>query len=430
MKHIGAMKLGSLARCAALLAALSAPVAASAGEKVCAEKGAAEKRALLERKDLPYTPMVLNQDGTADAAELDALAGSLHRRIRDERTQVVVLVHGFAVDAEHATHDYRDIAQRLRAEATAAGLREEVVGLYWPSASGDAASWMLKATGNRITSLLGFRHAVANPYLEKCKLAGQTGRTGLRALLFRIQSEFPRNPVNLFSHSLGAQVVVSALAPETSKARDAVEQPGRALRVGVVTLAGADLDCDAFNKKNDIATRLALKRAAVWWVTLPKTGEADAVLELRRGAGKCDAVGNRGLELSRDDLNRLIGRRALVLDQGNVPSGHGLTDYYNNPRLDDLVASMLYLQDPATQNTAARGSVLAQLDRVLKAEPGEVACDEATCASVKLYAAWKQDPSTDRFGTTVWVSDRDSSARMRARRRGNSSGSMASGAGE
>src|SRR5205823_1858111 len=132
-----------------------------------------------------------------------------------------------------------------------------------------------------------------------------------------------------------------------------------------------DLDYDRFSRKDDTAVRFALRRAQVWWVTVPEKGHADGALELRHGAGRGDAVGNRGLELNREDLDRLLSRRAMVLDQGNVPPKHAITDYYDDRRLGQLATSLLYLRDPSA--AAGKSSVLAALDGVLGADRAALA---------------------------------------------------------
>jgi len=304
-----------------------------------------------------------------------------------------VMVHGFDSSRSRGEKDYREISERLRPESEKLGFNIGTVGIHWDSDAGDRAKWLLQATGSRVTSLLGLKKAVKNPYLEKCELAAQVGRSGLRSVFFRLQEEFPMVPVHVVAHSMGAQVVVSALAPQVAaKNEDQVPtvEPQRPVRLGMVTLAGADLDCDLFTRKENTVVRMALRRAKVWWFTVPDAGQADGILELRRGAGKCDAVGNRGLELTSEDLNHLLSRRALVMDQGNVPAGHGIKEYFNPRRIEALASSMLYLEEP--QARAAQNSVLAALDRVLSTDRGtaaRLASAGADHPTVRLYAAWK-----------------------------------------
>jgi alpha/beta hydrolase family protein DUF900 len=237
---------------------------------------------------LEYHPVILGPDGTASRQSLDVLIASLRPEVQDPRTQIVVLIHGFKTTLRRGTTEYSDLARRLGREADAFGLKLALVGVHWASSPGPGRSWLPQAFLSRVTSLLGFHNAVKNPYLAKVRLARQAGRTGLRSVLFRLQDEFPAAPLHLFVHSLGAQMLVSALAPEGAKdekAPPAIEQPERVPGVGMVALAGADLDEDVFARRATPAVRLALCRARVWWVTVPEQGKADGVLELRRGPG-------------------------------------------------------------------------------------------------------------------------------------------------
>jgi hypothetical protein len=265
------------------------------------------------------------------------------------------------------------------------------------------AKWVPKAVGHRLTSLLGFKHAIKNPYLEKLKLARQTGRTGLRSVFFRLQEAAPGVPIHVLAHSMGSEVVVAALAPEASNSpgekQPDIEQPDRTLQLGMVTLAGADLDYDMFCRERGGVLEQALGRAQVWWITVPQEKHADGMLEVRRGAGRCDAVGNRGLKLCQNCLNRLLGRRGLVLDVGDVPAKHGFVDYLCDRRVDRLTLSMLYLQSP--EHPAGQRSILAALDGLLSADPSGIrlAADSNPC--LRLYAAWRTGAATEMPALTV-----------------------------
>lgn len=363
---------------AGALGALWAAPAALAGEEVGPESAR------------HYVPVVLEKDGQAAAGALDRMVTRVRTELGEKRGPVVVMVHGFAQTPESAAKDFDVAAERLKTEARTAGYPMAVVGVHWDSHAGSLHKWMLQATGARITSLLGMKKAVKNPYLEKTNLAREVGRTGLRSVLFRIEDSFPGAPVHGLAHSLGAEVVVSALAPEGGK-KDGelpVVAPERTARLGLVALVGADLDCDRFARKEDL-TRMALRRADVWWVTVPKKGAADAVLELRRGAGKPDALGNCGMKLEREDLDLLLRRRALVVDQKDIPATHTLPKYLCPMRADMLASSILYLQD--RENPAGQRSVLARLDAVLNGH-AEQASGETEDRCVQLYAAWKAQP--------------------------------------
>lgn len=288
---------------------------------------------------LKYHPVVLEKDGRVSLETLDRMALSLKKEATDPATQIVVLIHGFDTGLKQGEKDYQQVSRRLQNESRSTGLRTAVVGIHWHSEAGDQAAWVSQAVAHRLTSLLGMKKAVKNPYLEKWKLARRVGRTGARAVFFRLQDELPGLPVHVFAHSLGSEVVVSALAPETTRGHRmrtaTLEQPGRELRLDVVTLAGADLDHDVFSRNP-----VVLERARQWWVTVPGQDRADAILELRRGAGRPDALGNRGLSLEAAELERLQSRKILVLDRGNIPVGHAFVDYFSETRLQALADSL------------------------------------------------------------------------------------------
>jgi hypothetical protein len=350
-----------------------------------------------------YHPILLGADGRAEARDLNRLAGEVRQDVTGKRAQVVVMVHGFMTPVEQGQEDFTTIAGRLRKEGALQGLETSLVGVHWDSGSASMAKWVPKAVGHRITSLLGFKHAIKNPYLEKLKLARQTGRTGLRSVLFRLQEAVPGVPIHLLAHSMGAEVVVAALAPEASckrsEKRTDIEQPDRTLQLGMVTLAGADLDYDMFCRERGGVLEQALGRAQVWWITVPQDKHADGMLEVRRGAGRCDAVGNRGLKLCQNCLNRLLSRRGLVLDVGDVPAKHGFVDYLCDRRVDHLTLSMLYLQSP--ENPAGQRSILAALDGLLSTDPSGIrlAADSNPC--LRLYAAWRTGAATEMPALTV-----------------------------
>lgn len=341
-----------------------------------------------------FHTLKLEQDGRADEQTLNAVTEAVRRDVEAGSKEIDVLIHGFNVDRKEMEEEYAPLAQRLHEEGEASGRTPSVVGVHW--AAETEKGWLLKAAGSRLASLVGAKKAVKNPYLQKCDVAQSSGRQGLRALAFRLQDRFPNVPIHLFTHSMGAQVAVAALAPEAGTPDAAqVEQPRRTLRVGMVMLAGADLDQDVFAKENSAANN-ALGRARLWWVTTPEKGTADGVLELRRGAGKSDAVGNKGLKLTSADLDRLISRRALVLDEGKVPARHRFADYYGERRVRQVALSLRYMATP--EDPAAGGSVLASLDQVLSGGPAT-----GKCASARLYAAWKHDGGTGEVDCVALV---------------------------
>jgi len=357
---------------------------------IAAAPAAAEKdRAAADRPD--YHLLVLEKDGQASRAALDALSTEVRRELHGRDGQVVVMVHGFGQDQQDASDAYADIARRFRKQAEASGLKLALVGVHWPADPGAMRKWLPQATAHRLATLVGFKRAVKNPYLEKAKEASRAGRTGLRSVFFRIQDDFPTAPLHVVAHSMGCEVLMNALNPHADDGKlpaTAVEQPERPLRLGVVTLAGADLDHDTFSRESRCANYKALAAARVWWITVPEKGKADGMLELRNAIRNRRAVGNAGVQLDPDDLGALVAARSLVVDTGNIPATHGFTDYYNEPRVKELAASFLYLQQPEAE--AGRASILASLDRVLQCDTPSLAsyAKDPNCTA-RLYASWR-----------------------------------------
>lgn len=304
---------------------------------------------------------------------------------------MVVLIHGFNTTEKWGRGQYREITTNLLAKAEGKGLRIGVVGIHWPSYPGAAWKWVPQVVGYRAVAELGFRNALKNPYREKMLLARKVGRRGLRSTLFRIEEALPGAQVHVLAHSLGSEVTLRALSPEarTDEKKVAIEQPGRAPKLGLVTLAGADLDEDVFSSREEPHAREALDRARLWWVTVPPSDIADAVLELRRGAGRRDALGNRGLTLFRADLDPLLERRGLVVDDQFVPITHNIEGYYTADRLRETVGALAFLRDPSLP--AAQASVPAALRR-------PELPDSLMEATRRVYSRWRSDRTAGAFG--------------------------------
>lgn len=344
-----------------------------------------------DKKPLNYHPVRIQQDGSVDRASLDGAVQALPAELGDGPSEIVVLIHGFNTTEAWGRGQYERITRSLLREASGTGLRLGVVGIHWPSYPGAAWKWVPQVVGYRAVAELGFRKALKNPYREKMILARKVGRSGLRATLFRLEEAFPKAQVHLLAHSLGSEIVLRALVPQArpDEKKVVIEQPDRTLQVALATLAGADLDEDVFASSQEPHAREALDRARLWWVTVPTSDIADAALELRRGAGRQDAVGNRGLTLYREDLDRLLQRRGLVLDDRLVPITHNIESYYSPERLHDAVGAMAFLRDPSLP--AARASVPAAL-----APNGP--SDALSEATRRVYARWREDPTASSFG--------------------------------
>jgi hypothetical protein len=341
--------------------------------------------------------VAIDKEGRTDPRELARVAARLQHVAADGPVQVLVMVHGFQTPTASADEDYQAAAAQFGKIGSRLGMRTFLVGVHWDSGSDALGKWLPKAVGSRITSLLGLKKAVKNPYLEKVEYARLVGRTGLRSILFSLQDALPETPVHVFAHSLGAQVVVSGLAPEASvdKPTDEITERGRALQLGIVTLAGADVDYDAFDRDRKHNFQRALGQAQVWWITVPEKKTADGMLELRRGAGRGHALGNRGLKLSKHDVDRLLRRRGLVIDMGDVPVKHGFADYCSPRRVEALARSYSYLADP--KSAAGSVSTLAALDQVLTSEPSALRVADTEPCSHRLYKTWRLNRPVSKY---------------------------------
>ncbi len=345
-----------------------------------------------------YVPVLFSEDGSILPADLDGVIQRLRERGVDRSTHVVVLVHGFNADCGVVARDYDRIARYLQKSDAAHVGRFVLVGVHWPSDPGPLQDWLPKMAAYRFTTGLGFPSPVANPYREKSRIAGIVGRRGLRTLLFRIQDAFPGAPTHLWAHSMGSECAIRALAPSTLSRGETpglIEEPERALHVSSVVLAGADLDQDVFTLRSRSNAREALDHADLWWVTVARANSADAALEVRRGAGRKDAVGNVGLALDRAELRGLVGRCGLILDDEEIPIFHEMKIYFDDARLKRLRRSLEYLRDPSAPGT--RGALLETLHRIERAGAGDPPDDASSDQiTVRIYRRLKLGKNLSR----------------------------------
>jgi pimeloyl-ACP methyl ester carboxylesterase len=361
-------------------------------------RGAQAQKAPARAATPPYLSILADETGAIEPAALDRLATAMKAEAQGGPVQVVVLVHGFNTSLTLGRRQYRTIARSLRKEAATAGWKPIVVGVHWASHPGPPLRWMPRMLGYRFLSAAGFPNAVRNPYLEKVKVAETTGRIGLRALLFRIEDELPGVPVNVFAHSMGSEVLLRALAPRSVEAAAAASSPMRSPKLGMVVLAGADLDQYAFAPGEEGSAASALPMARLWWITVPKRNSADAALELRRAAGRRDAMGNVGLALTREQFASLLARRGLLIDNRSVPIAHDLTDYFPRDRIQSLVSSLRYLQSPEAPE--AKTCTLAILDRILKADPSQLpSVVHVRGPSARIYVRWRMEVARPGYGS-------------------------------
>jgi hypothetical protein len=100
-------------------------------------------------------------------------------------------------------------------------------------------------------------------------------------------------------------------------------------------------------------------------------------------------VGNAGLQLFREDCDALLTRRALVLDDDDIPITHSLLEYYSEARVRELVGALAFLRDP--RSPAGRLSTLAALDPATGRLPH-------AAATRQLYQTWRARPGATSLG--------------------------------
>lgn len=345
-----------------------------------------------------YHAIHLQRNGAISPETLESAERLVHVASGQIPPEVFVLIHGFNTSESAGRMQYRAIARRLRTYAGKQQVPVVVVGVHWNSHPGPISRWLPRMLAYRLATVAGFKNAFRNPYLQKVKAAKLAGRRGVRSLVRRIAEEVPPDHIHVLAHSLGSEVTVQAVGSGPVPTRTAAgPTPAAPIPpLGLVALAGADLDHDVFTGKSRSIAQAALTRARVWWLTCPPRKSADGVLELRRSAGRRDAVGNIGLSLPREDLDRLLGRRGVVFDDDRIPIGHDILHYYDAQRIEKLVTSVRYLRTPRPDSP----SVLARLDRILQAPVTDLdqPLEPGTPLAARMYVRWRLYPNLSAYG--------------------------------
>ncbi len=342
----------------------------------------------------PYVAVRLDEEGALAEADLNAVLEEVRTVDGGRADDVVVMVHGFNTTFGDGRSQYRQMARTFRRHSGSKPGRLVMIGVHWRSHPGPVTRWLPQMLAYRLATVLGFRNAFHNPYLEKVRAARRAGRRGVRDLLLGLQAQFPPERVHVLAHSLGSEVLLRALSP--TPPGKATDPPHPQLRLGVVSLAGADLDQDVFAHPERSTAHYALPQASVWWITCPREKTADGVLELRRSAGRRDAVGNIGLSLQRGDFDALMRRRGLVIDDETIPIGHDILDYYSTRRLRKLAEAVVYLRKPEQ----ASPHLLAELDRVILSpqEALKLPLEAGSSVSSRMYVRWRLYPQAAVYG--------------------------------
>lgn len=335
-----------------------------------------------------FVPLRAERDGSIPKPARDEALNALSRQGPPDH--VVILVHGFDTPYFASTEQYEQIAAPLQEDFRKLGQRVGVIGLQWPSNAGAMRDWLPKSFAHITLRTIGFRNAVRDPYLSKVPIARSVGRVGLRQIIFDLQERYPASRIHLIGHSMGTEVIAQALDPEITKVGPRGPQPyepARACDVGLLCLAGSDLDYDAIKKAPQRTT--ATGSASLVWVTYPKLGaREDQVLRLRKIPRGKPAFGDRVPMLRGQQYDTAVGNRRLVYDSDAIPPNHEILKYLSPHRLEELAEAAVTVGNPSQQASP----VLRDLDAILRA-PAEPAALAAYLdhpeASAKLYALWR-----------------------------------------
>jgi hypothetical protein len=343
-----------------------------------------------------FVPLRITRDARLSREAREAALQGLAAQQPDPQ-HVVVLVHGWDTPLYASARQYAEVAPRVKAEFDRLGDRVAILGVQWDSDAGPRRAWLPTAFAHYVFGFAGFRNAVRDPYSSRVPVARAAGRLGLRQMLFDIEDRFPNAQVHVFAHSMGAETAIHALDPSFTPFEgrgEPVYLPERPLKLGIVALAGADLDYDAQARTHrGPGDRGVLP--SLLWITLPKLGTTkDKVLSIRKRARGKAALGNSVPRLRGDQFDTLISQRCLIMDTIDIPRDHALVEYYASGRLARLADAAVTLRDPARSPSA----MLRELDVVLHT-PDDVAVIAPHLigpeTSPKVYALWRLEHVMD-----------------------------------
>ena len=339
----------------------------------------------------PAEPVVVlsaDRSGGAAPAVRGAALEALAQQVPDPQ-HVVMLVHGWDTSAATNRRESREIALALQEGFRRQGERAGVLSLHWPSDAGPQRTWIPQTLLHYFFQTLGFRNAIPHPYKRDVPLARAVGLRGARQVLLDAHARFPHAKLHVLAHSLGSEVALHALDPNTlhgdERALAVPYEPG-ALPLDLVVLAGADVDQELMLRSQETAGGPS---PGLLWVTLPERGRPrDRVLMLRKLARKRPALGDAGPKLRAAEIDALVGGRRLIFDTLDIPPTHRILNYYNADRLFRLAAAATALRTRRPE----RFPLLRALDETLRPTRKESELAQALRnqeASVRLYALWR-----------------------------------------
>lgn len=274
-----------------------------------------------------YTPVVAGKGGPLDSKIWSKLDQQIARQSHGQPQHIVVMVHGYWNTKEDSDSSFSTISARLRQEFDSRKVPAAILGLQWDSAVA-GGEWPWEAEG---------------AYLAMLARGRGIGRNALRQLLFHLSEKFPTAKVHLLAHSQGCEVAAASLFPEMDYHDDIAStkplDPKRDLHIGLLCLAGSDLDYDVFYKsKVNFRNRFQL----LWATVSSYIGDRDRTLYLRkasRGLGGGLAIPR----MTESQYNELLPARRLILDGQDIPMGHEFAKYYEPKRVQQLVSAAIWL---------------------------------------------------------------------------------------
>jgi hypothetical protein len=339
--------------------------------------------------DAPYTGVWVDEGATLSDETLKQVVEGVAGQEADPQ-HIAIMVHGLATPREVSAKQYAVLSKDILDHYGTLGKRAAVVGLQWHSDMGPDKAWIRKVVSATVGG------GDDNPYLRKVALARNVGATAGRQLLLALAARFPHARFDVYAHSLGCDVTRNMFAfelqPKMRMIKDAPDptptfRPEVPLELGLVALAGADVDYDLLYKTD---ARLERKGFAdLFWVTVGGVRNPDAkdMVLTARGFARGRAMGNSIPKMHRGQIDALCRSRRLVLDANDIPSRHAFLQYYDDKRLARIVDAAVALGDPERHDP-----LLDTLDEVLKApaDPKTLArfFDKRDLA-VTYYALWR-----------------------------------------
>lgn len=324
-----------------------------------------------------YIPVWVEKDGLLTTEALQATLSAVAAQDADPK-HIVVLIHGFDVPREDSTRQFETVGQLLHDEFARQKRKVVVIGLQWDS---DVDVGLA---------------ALAGAYMDTVTVARSVGHQAARQLFLGLHERWPEARINTCGHSMGCEVTAAAIAPEMkykegSQGEGTVAAPllpEKDVHLNLVTLAGSDLDYDVF-AQSGIQARTQKPRLRMLWMTLsPVLGDKDEVLKLRKVL-RGQAAGNSFPLMTETQYDAIFSHKAAFFDNEDIPKSHDFLLYYDQPRVAQLAAAMLWLAEPKAVPEPAG---FREMDQVMLAPADADALArflDTPHLNTQIYALWR-----------------------------------------